>query len=170
MPLAGGMDFWGASVPNSSFAFPIGQAISRATLFAIMSTTYGVGDGSTTFNLPDKTGRVSAVKEASATRLSSSGFGGNSTLLGAVGGADKETLAQANLPNVNFIGATTTGTVVLSSTAAFVSVQTTGGSLGLKAANGSVANAAVSVASGGSGTALVTTQPTIVCNYIIRII
>jgi hypothetical protein len=75
VPLAGGMDFWGATVPNSSFAFPAGQAISRTTyapLFAIIGTTYGVGDGSTTFNLPDKTGRVSAMKESSATRLTSS--------------------------------------------------------------------------------------------------
>ena len=33
-----------------------GQAISRstfATLFAIIGTTYGVGDGTTTFNIPD---------------------------------------------------------------------------------------------------------------------
>ena len=38
-----------------------GQAISRteyALLFSIIGTTYGVGDGSTTFNLPDLRGRV----------------------------------------------------------------------------------------------------------------
>ncbi len=37
-----------------------GRAVSRtteATLFAEISTTYGVGDGSTTFNLPDRRGR-----------------------------------------------------------------------------------------------------------------
>ena len=36
-----------------------GQAVSRttyATLFAYLSTTYGIGDGSTTFNLPDLRG------------------------------------------------------------------------------------------------------------------
>ena len=44
-------------------------------VFAIMGTTYGGGDGSTTFNLPDKTGRVSAMKEASATRLTATYFG-----------------------------------------------------------------------------------------------
>lgn len=39
-----------------------GQAVSRATystLFANLSTIYGVGDGATTFNLPDKRGRTS---------------------------------------------------------------------------------------------------------------
>jgi microcystin-dependent protein len=39
-----------------------GQNVSRtdyALLFAAISTTYGVGDGTTTFGLPDKRGRVS---------------------------------------------------------------------------------------------------------------
>jgi microcystin-dependent protein len=38
-----------------------GSAISRteyAALFAVIGTTFGVGDGSTTFNLPDKRGRT----------------------------------------------------------------------------------------------------------------
>lgn len=39
-----------------------GQAVSRTTyshLFKVIGTSYGEGDGSTTFNLPDKRGRVS---------------------------------------------------------------------------------------------------------------
>jgi microcystin-dependent protein len=38
-----------------------GSAVSRTTysaLFAIVSTTWGAGDGSTTFNVPDMRGRV----------------------------------------------------------------------------------------------------------------
>jgi microcystin-dependent protein len=39
-----------------------GSAVSRtgatANLFAVLGTTYGIGDGSTTFNLPDMRGRV----------------------------------------------------------------------------------------------------------------
>lgn len=38
-----------------------GSAVSRdtyATLFDVIGTTYGVGDGSTTFNVPDLSGRV----------------------------------------------------------------------------------------------------------------
>jgi len=38
-----------------------GQAVSRTTyasLFSVISTSYGSGDGSTTFNLPDLRGRV----------------------------------------------------------------------------------------------------------------
>jgi microcystin-dependent protein len=101
VPIGGMIDFWGASVPSSSFVFPIGQAISRTTysaLFTLFSTTYGTGDGSTTFNVPDVTGRVTAMKEASATRLTSTYFGGTSTSLGAVGGLESHTLTTAQLP------------------------------------------------------------------------
>ncbi|MCK1533513.1 tail fiber protein, partial [Bradyrhizobium sp. 176] len=69
-----------------------------ATLFSLVGTTYGTGDGSTTFNVPDFTGRVVAMKEASATRLTSSYFGGNSTSLGAVGGSESHTLTLAQTP------------------------------------------------------------------------
>lgn len=68
IPLAGGIDYWGATAPNSSFVFPIGQAISRSTysaLFSIMGTAHGVGDGSTTFNLPDRRGLTSAQLDPS---------------------------------------------------------------------------------------------------------
>src|SRR4029079_11904635 len=66
IPVGAGLDFWGSVAPNSSFAFPIGQAISRTTfagLFALMGTAFGAGDGATTFNLPDKRGRVTAAAD-----------------------------------------------------------------------------------------------------------
>jgi hypothetical protein len=56
VPLVAGLDYWGPIAPNSSLAFPSGQAISRTTyapLFSMIGTTYGTGDGSTTSNLPD---------------------------------------------------------------------------------------------------------------------
>ena len=52
----------GSSAP-SGWLMCFGQAVNRTTyavLFAITSTTYGVGDGSTTFNLPDLRGRAVA--------------------------------------------------------------------------------------------------------------
>ena len=50
--------FWGGTEANtpSGFAICDGTAISRtsfALLFNIIGTTFGTGDGSTTFNLPD---------------------------------------------------------------------------------------------------------------------
>lgn len=52
--------FGGASAPTG-WLICDGSAVSRttyATLFALFSTTYGAGDGSTTFNLPDLRGRA----------------------------------------------------------------------------------------------------------------
>lgn len=102
-PLGGMMDYIMPTVPNSLFVFPIGQAISRstyATLFAGIGTTYGVGDGSTTFNIPDLTGRVVAMKEATGTRLTTAGSGIDGGTLGSAGGSQTGTIAQAMLPNV----------------------------------------------------------------------
>ncbi len=103
IPIGGVIDFTGSTTPNSGFVFPAGQAISRttyATYFSLVSTTYGTGDGSTTFNVPDLTGRIVAMKEASATRLTSTYFGGNSTNLGATGGAESQTLTAAQIPSL----------------------------------------------------------------------
>lgn len=52
---------YAASSPPSGWLACDGSAVSRTTyaaLFAIVSTTFGVGDGSSTFNLPDLAGRV----------------------------------------------------------------------------------------------------------------
>jgi microcystin-dependent protein len=59
-PIGGGMDFFGTTAP-AGWHFAAGAAISRTTyaaLFAVIGTTYGAGDGSTTFNLPDIRGRI----------------------------------------------------------------------------------------------------------------
>lgn len=62
MPVGSVVPFAGGSAPTG-WLLAFGQAISRSTyssLFAVISTTYGTGDGSTTFNLPDLRGRVAA--------------------------------------------------------------------------------------------------------------
>ena len=54
--------FAGTSAPSGWFLC-YGQAVSRTTyvaLFTAIGTTYGAGDGSTTFNLPDLRGRTIA--------------------------------------------------------------------------------------------------------------
>lgn len=53
------------SVPSAGWLLCDGVPVSRATyaaLFARIGTTYGVGDGSTTFNLPDGRGRSMVIK------------------------------------------------------------------------------------------------------------
>lgn len=74
VPLGSCIDYFGASAPNSAFALAFGQAISRSTysaLFSLYGTTYGTGDGSTTFNIPDLRGRVVAGKVGGGARVSS---------------------------------------------------------------------------------------------------
>lgn len=57
----GGIILWPGASPPASYLICDGSAISRtvyAGLFAAIGVTYGVGDGSTTFNIPDFRGRV----------------------------------------------------------------------------------------------------------------
>jgi microcystin-dependent protein len=67
--------------PPSGTLFANGAAVSRSTyaaLFAVIGTVFGVGDGSTTFNVPDKRGRVSIG--------AGQGSGLTNRTLGAIGG------------------------------------------------------------------------------------
>ncbi|MBR1122100.1 tail fiber protein [Bradyrhizobium lablabi] len=105
IPLGGCMQYFGSTTPSSAFVFPYGQAISRTTyasFFALVSTTFGSGDGSTTFNVPDLRGRVLAGRDdmggSAASRLTSSYFGTSAAALGAVGGGESHTLTLAQLP------------------------------------------------------------------------
>ncbi len=183
VPLGAGMDYWLPTAPNSSFVFPIGQAISRttyATLFALMGTTYGNGDGSATFNLPDKTGRVSAMREAAATRLTSTYFGGDSTQLGSVGtSSEKHTLAASELPahshpnTLNDPGHSHGGGQASQQNGAGgtnggITQSWFSGALNTNSATTGITISNANNTGGGNPHAIV--QPTIVCNYIIRII
>ena len=85
-----------------------GSAVSRTTfseLFASIGTTYGTGDGSTTFNLPDLRGRVAAGKDnmggTPTNRLTAAGAGITGTALGATGGNQTHTLTTAQMPAHN---------------------------------------------------------------------
>jgi len=188
IPLAGGMVFFGTTAPNSSFVFPYGQAISRttyATLFALTSTAYGVGDGSTTFNLPDLRGRVPAGKDdmggSAASRLTNAGSGIVGTTLGASGGAEAVTLITGNLPPYTPAGSVAVSRNVGANGNPLV-VFSGGGPNGFTGtgANASgdlfgtggitLAGSFTCTAQGGTSTPVNKMPPAIVCNYIIRII
>jgi microcystin-dependent protein len=187
IPLGGGMPFFLPTAPNSSFVFPFGQAISRTTyspLFASMGTTYGAGDGSTTFNIPDLRGRVPAGKDdmggSTAGRLTSTYAGFAGTVLGNAGGGESQTLTLAQLPTGITSGGTNTITVL--STVTDVLRGGAPDNFGSIAGSGqfdnltkntlvSTGSNSISVASNNtSGAAHPIVQPTIVCNYIMRII
>jgi microcystin-dependent protein len=182
IPLGAGIDYWGATTPNSSFALATGQSISRTTysaLFSLFGTAYGSGDGSTTFNLPDKAGRVSAMQEQSSIRLTSTYFGGNSTALGAVGGGESQALTLAQLPTgitsfgsnsisvLSTVGGIPYGAFINSTSGAGNTFPQTN-TIGQVASTG--INSIVVTSTNTSGSAHRTVQPTIVCNYIIRIL
>lgn len=85
-------DFAGTVAPQG-WLMCFGQAVSRTTyanLFAKIGTTYGAGDGSSTFNLPDARGRVSAGKDnmggTTAGRLTTAGASPEPRLARAVAG------------------------------------------------------------------------------------
>lgn len=101
------LPFSGSSAPTG-FLLCYGQAISRttyATLFSVIGTTYGSGDGSTTFNIPDLRGRIPAGKDdmggSAASRLTSTTMSPNGTTLGATGGAQTHTLSSSEMPSHN---------------------------------------------------------------------
>ena len=182
IPLAGGLDYWADTTPGSAYAFPTGQAISRtayAALFNLVGTKFGTGDGSTTFNLPDKTGRASVMIEGTATRLTSNYFGGDSTKIGATGGGESVTLATGNLPpytptgTVNYTQPTwegpTTRTQLGVITNGLPANQYWSGQTPT-ALDQSIGPSFVGNPQGGTSTPLRTVPPSIVCNYIMRII
>src|SRR5690606_21754705 len=81
-----------------------GQTVSRETysdLFDVIGETYGAGDGSTTFTLPDCRGRVIAGKDkmggVSANRLTDQSGGLDGDTLGDVGGSESVTLAAQHI-------------------------------------------------------------------------
>ncbi len=60
-PLGAIIDFPSATPPNGNWLVANGQAIGRTTyasLFSIVGTTFGIGDGTTTFNIPNLTDRM----------------------------------------------------------------------------------------------------------------
>lgn len=138
---------YAAAPPNSpdGWLYCIGAAVSRtqfAALFALIGTTYGAGDGSTTFNLPNLTRRLPLGVGGTAAN-------GISNTVGSTGGAETVTLADANIPTntmraaggISTFGAAAGGTSTVSS-----------GNLSVY----------------GSGTAVNKMPPVLVVNYLIR--
>lgn len=74
-PVGQMQSFAGATAP-AGWLLCDGTAVSRTTyaqLFALLSTTFGVGDGSTTFNLPDLRDRFAMGVSGTKTRGSTAG-------------------------------------------------------------------------------------------------
>jgi microcystin-dependent protein len=97
----GTINLWTAESPPTNWLVCDGSAVSRETysaLFALVGTAFGIGDGSTTFNLPDLSNRVPV------------GIGLSSSFdeLGKKGGAETHTLTEGEMPNHRHTGTTST--------------------------------------------------------------
>lgn len=79
VPTGSGMIWYTATAPDG-WVLCDGSAVGRvganAGVFALLGTTYGVGDGSTTFNLPDLRQRFPLGKAAAGTGSTLAGTGG----------------------------------------------------------------------------------------------
>ncbi len=163
--------FAGATAPAGALLC-YGQAVSRTTyagLFAVLGTTHGGGDGSTTFNLPDLRGRVAAGK----TDMGGSDAGnltGGATLGAALG-------AQTNTASTTVSGSTSGSLSVSGATTAPISggANFVGGGEGagindqhVHSVSGSTGGS-LAVTASGTSSAFSIVQPTRVLNYLIRI-
>lgn len=149
---------WGINtLPDGGWAWVNGQALSRTSykgLFDVWGTTYGAGDGSTTFNVRDDRGRVKAGKDdmggaSAANRLTTGSSGIAGTTLGASGGTQTHTLTITETPAHTHSGGTSGNTAV--GDPGGTSVTSTG-----------------NTGSTGGGGAHQNTQPTIVVNFIVK--
>jgi microcystin-dependent protein len=180
MPVGVVVPFAGSTSP-AGWELCYGQAISRTTyagLFTTIGTTYGSGDGSTTFNLPDLRGRVVAGEDdmggTAASRLTAAGSGITGTTLGATGGTETHTLTTAQMPSHTHTQDAHSHAVQRSNSAA-TSVGADASTLYRAQANtgsGTYFDTQTATATNqntGGGGAHQNTQPTIILNYIIKV-
>lgn len=99
----GSMVFWPLSSTPLGYLVANGQIVSRTTfpaLFAVYGITYGAGDGSTTFQLPNLSNRFPLG--ASGTRPP-----------GSTGGAETVELVEANMPEMEITALFTPANVLV---------------------------------------------------------
>lgn len=151
------MQYFGSAAP-SGWLFCNGSAISRTTyadLFAVIGTTYGAGDGSTTFNLPDLRGRAPIG--------AGQGSGLTNRALGAQLGAENHQLTIAEMP-AHGHGSGTLAARVQSASGSNQN-SAAGSSSGGGTFTGNINGTVASVGGDGAHNNM---QPSLVCNFIIK--
>lgn len=92
LAMTGEVKMWPLPTAPDGWVFATGQALSRAEysdLFALYGTTFGAGDGATTFNVIDMRGRAPVGRDAGQTEFD---------VLGESGGAKTHTISDAEMP------------------------------------------------------------------------
>ena len=130
VPVGVTLPYGGSSAPNAAWLLCYGQAISRstyATLFGILGTSFGVGDGSTTFNVPDLRGRVpvgldniggtAANRIQVSTTITTTNASPTATVASATGLSVGQYVESANVPDGTTITVIAGTTLTLSANA-----------------------------------------------------
>lgn len=153
--IGSGMDYYGTVAPTN-YMFADGSAISRteySELFAIIGETYGAGDGSTTFNLPDRRQKISIMA-------------GDGDTIGETVGSNSITLTKNNLPNVQ-IEVPILTTFDKGSYGSPSNTNTFAGNVVIS--KGGEQDASFQTEALGKGAAIDIRQESLVCNYIIKV-
>ena len=156
---------WSDSAVPSGFLNCDGGAVSRATyatLFAIIGTTYGSGNGSTTFNTPDLQDNVPVGRSGTKT-LASTGGANTVSSTGNIGGSTANaSLSEAQLAShTHTLGAGP-------STAGIVNPPNGATAYGNTSNAGSSSGHAHNMSATFSGDATSVVQPYLTLKYIIK--
>jgi microcystin-dependent protein len=185
IPLGGLLPYTASTAPNSAFVLPFGQSISRsiyATYFEVVGTTFGAGDGSTTFNIPDLRGRAVFGQDSMGGgpigRITVAGGNFDGTVIGGSGGAQNQTLTQAQLPAIKPAITVTDPGHLHSAPWSNVGSYNQSGGAGVAAAPGNSTNTttattgitAAFTSNLGSGNSVPILPPAMVLPYILRVI
>ncbi len=173
--LVGEIKLYGGGTAPARYLICQGQAVSRTTysdLYTVLGDTYGAGDGTTTFNLPDLRSRVPMGTGAVA--------GLSNRARGEKVGAEAHTLTTAQMPTHDHGGVTssdgshshtTYGTAASNTTTGGTANRVVGlaGTAGADTGTTSTApNHSHTVGSSGLGESHNNMQPSLGINFIIR--
>lgn len=164
----------GTSAP-AGWLFVNGGAVSRTTyarLFTAIGTLYGVGDGSTTFNIPDLNGRIIIGRDGVG-RVTAGGGNWDASVVASTGGLQNHTMTSGELVSHTHTFSGTAQTWNLNSqvksTSIVGGIAFGGGSFNFSDTTPNVTvTPAGTISSTGSGTPFTIMPPSIVLNYIIK--
>lgn len=130
LPVGLGPVPWPTDTAPSKWLLCYGQAVSRTTyaaLFTVLSTTFGVGDGSTTFNMPDLRGRglagtddmggTAANRLQVSTTITTTSASASATVASATGLAVGMVIFSTNVPAGTTITVISGTTITMSANA-----------------------------------------------------